>query len=100
MATKSKKASKKKPLRPLKPADPAEQYVELRTLLDSLEIGALRYYLDHTSPSTKNERFKIMEPLLREVIALVWRGEKLIPCPPGYTSCNGACVPYNCYFED
>lgn len=101
MATKAKKKmSKDSKTEPLPPYDRGcNQYVELRTLLDSLEVGALRYYLDGTDSAEKDKRFEKLEPALRKVIKLVWGGENLIPCPPGYTSCNGCCVPYSCYFD-
>lgn len=76
-----------------------KQYVQLRTILDSLEVGALRYYLDGTTPSEKTKKFEILEPKLMEIVNLVWGGGKKVICPPGYNSCDGCCVPYSCFSE-
>jgi hypothetical protein len=76
-----------------------KQYVELRTLLDSLEVGALRYYLDGTTPAEKTKNFDALKPKLMEVIHLVWGSAKTIRCPAGYNECDGCCVPYICFNE-
>jgi len=100
MATKSRKtAAARKPSGKGKATySTCPQYVYLRTLLDSVEIGSVRYYLNGKNPAEKDRNFQALEPLLSKVLELVWGGEKLVPCPPGYTSCDGACVPYTCYF--
>ena len=99
MATKSKKTgAKRKPLvRPILHDSTCPQYVYLRTLLDSAEIGSLRYYLNSNDSVEKGKKLAELEPLLKKVIDLVWGGAKAIQCPPGYTSCDGCCVPYACY---
>jgi hypothetical protein len=99
MATKSKKvgAGRKPSVAPMLPDSTCPQYVRLRTLLDSVEIGSIRYYLDGTDPWEKNKHFEALEPLLMNVINLVFQGPKKITCPPGYSNCNGVCVPYQCY---
>ena len=71
-------------------------YVRLRTILDSLEIGAIRFYLDDTSASEKKKRLEKLESELMPIIEQVWDRARLITCPRGYTSCDGACVPYTC----
>ena len=76
-----------------------KQYVQLRTLLDSLEVGALRYYLDGTTPAEKTKNFDALKPKLMNVINLVWGGDKSVHCPPGYNECDGCCVPYSCFNE-
>ena len=101
MATSSKKtgAAQKKPFGKSE-ADPyAEaQYKQLRTMLDSLEIGALRYYLNNTSESEKKKRFEELYSELMPIIHKLWSGKSghQIACPPGYTNCDGCCVPYDC----
>ena len=99
MATKSKKtgAHRRRPVRPILPDSSCPQYVYLRTLLDSAEMGSLRYYLDGKDYVEKGKKLAALEPLLKKVIELVWGGTKAITCPPGYSSCDGACVPYTCY---
>ncbi len=97
MATSSKKAGaagKQSRKTQAYGADP--HYVELRTLLDSLEIGALRFYLNGTNASQKEQNFKKLQPELMHIIHQVWGGDRLITCPRGYTECDGACVPYSC----
>ncbi len=111
MATRSKKAKapvKKDSKTPLKVTDPS-QYITLRTLLDSAEIGALVYYLD---ADDKHKRFDEIRQALMPLIKLVWPGLQQAgsrkaeaygdpgpeepPCPPGYNECDGCCVPYLC----
>lgn len=87
------------------------QYVKLRTALDSLESISLYYSLSGNSESEKIKRFKkierILKPALKEITELaVPRPKKTTKmmamadnnngCPPGYCNCNGICVPYNC----
>jgi hypothetical protein len=93
MATSSKKAPKK-----LKKPNPLDGYVRLRTILDSLEIGALRFYLDGTTEPEKGSRLKEIETVLMPFIDKLWgrRRPGLIDCPRGYTECEGVCVPYSC----
>jgi hypothetical protein len=101
MAKSSKKAraayGKSPALEPI--GSVCKQYVQLRTLLDSLEVGALRYYLNGTTPAEKTKKFDALKPKLMEIIQLVWGGAKEIQCPPGYSDCDGCCVPYSCFME-
>src|SRR6266850_430492 len=75
------------------------QYVELRTILDSLEIGALRFYLDKTSPEEKSKRFEELKRELKPIIIRLWSLKEQIAggCPDGYFNCDGVCVPYSCF---
>jgi hypothetical protein len=110
MATRSKKAKaagRKPPKTRLKVTDPS-QYITLRTLLDSAEIGALVYYLDAATGADKNKHFDELRQALMPLIHLVWpslpkagsrKGKphpEEPPCPPGYNECDGCCVPYLC----
>jgi hypothetical protein len=97
MATSKKKGKTNK--KPAKPKTDCEQYVELRTILDSLEIGAIRFYLDKTTPAEKKERFEKLRDQLMPIVTEVWGGRKglALGCPEGYTNCNGCCVPYDCF---
>src|SRR3954469_1361466 len=83
-----------------------KQYTDLRTLLDSLEIGALRFYLSGKGMSS-GKKYKYLKDRLMPIIDEVWHqpvGVKPLPsnigseieCPPGYYACDGVCVPYNC----
>lgn len=99
MATGSKKsgAPGKQSRKTTVEATDYEQYVQLRTILDSLEIGALRFYLNDTNAAEKKKRFEKLEDELMPIINQVWGGgAKLITCPRGYTNCEGTCVPYSC----
>ena len=97
MATSSKKAgAARKRSRKTRAYSTDPHYVELRTLLDSLEIGALRFYLNDTNASQKEQNFKKLKPELMYIINQVWGRDREITCPRGYTECDGACVPYSC----
>jgi hypothetical protein len=78
------------------------EYVKLRTMLDSLEIGALRFYLDKTTPEEKRKRFEKLKSELLPIIKRLWGGEEKIAggCPDGYFNCDGVCVPYACFMGD
>ena len=72
-----------------------KEYVRLRTMLDSLEDGCLRYFLDHQDEA--GERFAKLQKELMPVIEWVWGDAEAAPgCPPGYNNCDGVCVPYTC----
>jgi hypothetical protein len=74
------------------------EYVALRTILDSLEIGALRFYLDKTTPEEKRYRFEKLKSELEPITRRYWGMDKMeADCPPGYYYCDGVCVPYACF---
>jgi hypothetical protein len=78
-----------------------KQYANLRTLLDSLEVGALRFYLGGKGMSA-SQKYRYLEKKLMPLIDEVWhqpQGLKKVAemqCPPGYYECMGVCVPYLC----
>jgi len=96
MATSSKKGVKKSRARKSRTNLP--QYARLRTILDSMEIGALRYYLYAESVAERTQRFEKLNSALVPIIREVWRlTEGIAPeCPDGYIDCGGVCVPYQC----
>ena len=96
MATSSKKSVKARKRTHRTSTKAFAGYVKLRTMLDSLEIGALRYYLDNTTDPEKKKRLQQMETQLMPIIRRFWGRERLVNCPRGYTDCDGACVPYAC----
>ena len=86
-------------------------YVRLRTLLDSLECGAINYFLKHSEG--RGGRFDELNNMLMPLIHWVWHqdtkeppypeggdkamaGEETFGCPEGYVDCQGVCVPYPC----
>jgi hypothetical protein len=79
-----------------------KDYTNLRTLLDSLEDGALRFYLSGKGMS-QPKKFKYLKDTLVPIIHEVWQQSQGVnklgvdsECPPGYNECNGVCVPYPC----
>jgi hypothetical protein len=72
-----------------------EAYVKVRTLIDSLECGALRYLL--REQIGRGGRKDQLEQKLMPIIEWVWKqGGGEIDCPDGYVDCQGVCVPYPC----
>jgi len=79
------------------------QYVQLRTMLDSLQIGALRYYLNATGQEEQQKHFEYLTNQMEPIIEQIWKSsatakESQGSCPDGYVDCYGCCVPYNCFF--
>jgi hypothetical protein len=72
-----------------------QDYTKLRVLLDSLEVGALRYFLNDTAPS-QPQKLKYLQETLMPIIEDLWGEEFQTDCPDGYYDCNGCCVPYRC----
>jgi hypothetical protein len=78
-----------------------KQYADLRTMLDSLEVGALRFFLNGTG-MPQGQKFTYLEGMLRPTIDLLWHQQQGATkqvdteCPPGYYDCDGCCVPYKC----
>jgi hypothetical protein len=96
MAQKSKKHPK---MKPIVPSVPADAYVHLRTMLDSLEIGAIRYYLMARDVPVKQRRYIELDEKLMPIVKWLWGGmapRRDVECPAGYIDCNGCCVPYPC----
>ena len=83
------------------PTNPKE-YTNLRTMLDSLEVGALRYFLNGEGLS-QPLKFQFLKGMLQPVIDELWHPQQGTnkaglesECPPGYFDCDGCCVPYKC----
>jgi hypothetical protein len=74
-------------------------YVRLRTVLDGLQISALRYCLEEKSVQKRLKRISELEAILLPVIRSM-QDKLILPpsagCPEGYFDCGGVCVPYQC----
>ena len=72
-------------------------YARLRTVLDGLEINALRYCLNARDVE---RRIALAAEIVEALMPLVKRFTLRPPdgegCPEGYVDCNGVCVPYQC----
>lgn len=77
-------------------------YIYLRTMLDAIEMGSLYYFLKGETSEDRNIRASRLMELLNPVMMEIeeWNvtpeGMSEPDCPPGYTNCNGCCVPYPC----
>jgi hypothetical protein len=92
-------------MKPIVPSSSAVAYMQLRTMLDSLEIGAIRYYLMAGDAPGKQHRYIALDEKLMPIINWLWAAPGVksskpevgyVECPPGYVDCNGCCVPYPC----
>ena len=75
------------------------QYVRLRTILDSLELGAIIRFMQ--LGADQPEGFGELETRLVAITDWLWKKDTVvangtIECPPGYIDCRGVCVPYPC----
>jgi hypothetical protein len=87
-------------------------YVALRTVLDDLELGAIRHYLAGRSATERRNRSDYIAELLRPIAKHLIEGSaapatKLMAfnrsddvigggCPVDLHECNGVCVAYEC----
>ena len=71
-----------------------DTYVRLRTILDSLELGAIKYFLKEQEH--KGERFDEINSQLMPIVDWLWNKAIAIECPEGYMDCKGVCVLYPC----
>lgn len=79
------------------------EYVELRTMLDSVVAGSLRFYLDPLQFEKQKENYEFLKKYLMIISDRVWNREKPVagdPCPDGYFNCGGCCVPYECVLSE
>ncbi len=74
-------------------------YARLRTVLDSMEITALRYCLMDTNSAKRIKRAKEIEnvvmPVIKEFESKIPK-QSLRPCPDDLFNCDGCCLPYPC----
>lgn len=76
-------------------------YIRLRTVLDGLEITALRYCLKDKDEA---ERIKRAEEIITALMPIIEKYQNTPQtgengggeCPEGFFQCGGCCVPYPC----
>jgi hypothetical protein len=96
MSTTKKRPSASSPKRSKdRTADYGKSYVRLRTMLDAMEIVALRYYFDAETADEKNERAAKLAELIMPMLNQFKKG-LIEECPAGLNNCGGCCVPYRC----
>ncbi len=78
-------------------------YKRFRTVLDGLEITALRYCMNNNDDAHRIARAKEIEeklmPIIEEFQSKMHTNLNLplnIDCPEGFYNCGGCCVPYEC----
>lgn len=77
-------------------------YVRLRTILDSLQLGAIERFMNLGPEEIDGSAgYEELKSKLMEVTQWLWKKTKQdngdpIECPPGYIDCHGVCVPYPC----
>jgi len=87
-------------------------YVQLRTVLDGLELGAIRHYLAGRTAAERRNRSDYLAELLRPIAKQLITGsaasmktvmtsigdggDVIGGCPDGLRECNGVCVAYPC----
>jgi len=71
-------------------------YVRLRTVLDAMELAALRYYMNGKTDEERYEAAAKIEPMLMDMIQSLKIQGGAESCPRGYNNCGGCCVPYPC----
>jgi hypothetical protein len=76
--------------------DYRKSYVRLRTVLDALEIAALRSYLAGKTDTERNQAAEKIVPMITDVINRLKSKGLIETCPPGLNNCGGCCVPYEC----
>ncbi len=70
-------------------------YIRLRTVLDALEISALRYCLIDADAAETIRRAKELEELLMPIVTRL-QNKITRDCPDGYFNCGGCCVAHPC----
>jgi hypothetical protein len=84
-----------------KASDFPAAYMRLRTVLDGLQISALRYCLEDKNVQKRFKRMAEIEAILLPIIRGM-QDKLLLPggggggCGEGYFDCGGVCVPYQC----
>ncbi len=71
------------------------QYAKLRTMLDSVQTGALRQYLNAPSQEERDASFNYLKTNLKPIHDYVRGMKKGDPCPEGEVECDdGYCATH------
>jgi hypothetical protein len=74
-------------------------YMRFRTMLDGLEITALRYCLKDKNAAKRIARAEELAHVLMPIITEYQNKMNMdlqVDCPDGFNNCGGCCVPYDC----
>ena len=72
------------------------QYANLRMILDSVEKGAVRHYLNASSQAEQDASFNYLKTKLKPIHDHVWGKTAETDCTAPYIDCDGFCVDYPC----
>ncbi len=77
-----------------------EAYIRFRTVLDALEMTAMRYFLENKDEIERVERAEefeqILMPIIKKYQSQMVSESHFVECPEGCFNCGGCCVPYPC----
>ena len=78
-----------------------QAYIRFRTVLDALEMTAMRYFLKDKDPAKRVARAEEFErdlmPIIKQYQRRMIGGSRPGECPEGFFDCgNGCCLPYPC----
>ena len=74
------------------------QYAELRMILDSVQRGALHYYLYASSQAERDKRLKYLREKLKPIHDRVYGVSRESTCPPPLYDCGGYCCDTPCLY--
>jgi hypothetical protein len=75
------------------------QYAQLRTMLDSVQAGALRQYLNAPTEEERDASFNYLKENLKPIHDHVF-GVNGIICPQDWYDCGDYCSQYPCACGD
>ncbi len=77
-----------------------EAYIRFRTVLDALEITAMRYFLENKDERERVERAEefeqILMPIIKKYQSQMMSDSHPGECPDGFFNCGGCCLAYPC----
>ena len=77
-----------------------QTYIRFRSVLDALEMTAMRYFLEDKDKAGRIERAEEFErklmPIIKEYQKKIMREGNPGECPEGCFDCGGCCLAYPC----